>query len=401
MSLTLLIVIFVLGGLLGGRLFTLIKLPSVLGMVFVGVLSGYLFKVGGAFALEAVDIDSLNAITPFLKSFALTVILLRAGLGISRSTLRKTGVTALFMSFVPGIFEGTILLLSFHYFFNFSWAVAGLTAFMVAAVSPAVVVPSMLKLKEEGYGEKKEVPTIVMAGASVDDVVAITLFSLFLGMATGSETSLFEVLFTVPRAIILGVIPGVLVGFGLTWYLKNYNNKVRATEKGLILIMSALLLVDIGDTLQSAALLGVMAVGFVILERTPKIAHELSDKLGKIWVFAEIMLFVLIGFAVDLGALEGVGLTGVMVIAFGLLARSIGVMVATLFSPLNYKERLFCVIAYLPKATVQAALGGVALSRGVAQGEMILAIAVLSIVFTAPLGLIGINLFGKKLLDIE
>lgn len=390
MSLNTVFVLFLFGGWVFAKLFKSIKLPAVLGMVIWGVICS-------GFAKEKVP-AVLWDLEPSLKSFALTVILLRAGLGLSRKTLKKTGVTALLMSIIPGVFEGTALTLAFHYLFDFNWATSGLTAFMIAAVSPAVIVPSMLSFKEKGIGQKKEVPTIVLAGASLDDIFAITIFSLFLSAAVGEESSFAASALALPKSVLLGVIPGALIGYVLTLFLRKKQNLIRATEKTLVLLTAAMLLVEIGDLLHSAALLGVMTVGYMLFERANVVALELSQKLNKVWVFAEIILFVFIGFSVDLSVALKAGGPGILLIITGLLFRSLGVIIATGFSNLNWRERLFCVIAYIPKATVQAALGSVALSHNLPEGELILALAVLSIVFTAPLGLIGIELLGPKLL---
>ncbi len=391
MPFNLFVVLVLLGGWLLGRAFSRIGLPSVLGMVAWGICIGLFWR-------DQIP-PVLYPLEPYLKSFALIVILLRAGLGINKSTLQKAGVSAGLMTFVPAVFEGTALTVLIHWFFNFSWAVSGLTAFMLAAVSPAVIVPSMLNLKDKGYGRENEVPTIVLAGASVDDVFAITAFTVFLQMATTGQIAISRVLYEIPLSLLLGIIPGIIVGFALLWVFKKKFTAIRATEKALILLMIAVVLVQIGDWMHSAALLGVMTVGFILLEKEEKIAHELSRKLSKIWVVAEIVLFVLIGISVDPAVALGAGLKGVLVITIGLLFRSIGVLLATNWSDLSLKEKMFCIVAYIPKATVQAALGGVALANGLPQGELILAIAVLSIVYTAPLGLIGIKIGGKKLLS--
>lgn len=393
MSLNFLIALVLLGGWLFSRLFHLLKLPNVLGMVIFGILLG-------TYAGNRIP-ESLWEIEPLLKSMALIVILLRAGLGLSKATLQKAGITALLMAFVPCIFEGSALTLLFRILFGFSWSVSGLTAFMLAAVSPAVIVPSMLDLKERGFGKKNEVPTIVLAGASADDVFAITLYSVFLGLATSGPVDLMKTLLSIPLAIILGVVPGVILGWLLVLYFRRHHERIRATEKTLILLTGAMLLVQLGDRTHGAALLGVMTIGFILLEGAEHVAHELAGKMKKVWIFAEIVLFVLIGLSVDVPTALAAGGRGLLVITLGLMARSAGVLVATFRSRLSWKERGFCVIAYIPKATVQAALGSVALQNGIAEGETILAVAVLSIIFTAPLGLVGIKVFGKKLLDLE
>lgn len=392
MLFSLIIVVIILGGWVFGRLFSKVGLPNVLGMVICGIIIGFL--------LAGNMPQTLHDIEPFLKSFALIVILLRAGLAINNSTLKKIGLTAALMAIVPCVIEGTALTFVFQWLFGFDWVTAGLTGFMLAAVSPAIIVPSMLKLKDQGYASKNEVPTIVLAGASLDDVFAITIFTVFLGMATtSSQINLGAVLLSVPISIIVGIIPGIVTGGFLVWFFRRNFHSIRATEKAIVLLMLSVLIVQIGTLLESAAFLGIIAVGFILLQKEEKIANELSKKLSKLWVFAEILLFVLIGLSVDLNVAVAAGLTGLLAISIGLVFRFIGVLVATQFSKLTWKERLFCMISYTPKATVQAALGGVALYSGVAGGETILAIAVLSILFTAPLGLIGINFFKKRLLS--
>jgi NhaP-type Na+/H+ or K+/H+ antiporter len=391
-SLPLFTVLVLFGGWFLGRLTDKIKLPPVLGMVAAGLLLGFLFRNSAPPVLKEIE--------PFLKSFALIVILLRAGLGISRKALARSGVTAVLLSFVPCLFEGFSLMVVFHWLFGFYWAVSGLTGFMLAAVSPAVVVPSMLDLKAAGFGGKNDVTTAILAGASADDVFAITLFSLFLGFAGGGDVSPIKSLVMIPVSIAGGIVLGAAAGFLLVLYFHKRMARVRATEKTLILLTTALLLVQAGDWLHVAALLGVMTTGFILLEKMEPAAHELAGKLSKIWVFAQIILFVLIGFSVDPSVALGAGLKGLAALGVGLVFRSAGVLVATAFSPFNRNERLFCVISYLPKATVQAALGGVALSKGIPGGETILAIAVLAIVVTAPLGLILIRALGPRLLSV-
>ncbi len=391
MDLNIFIVIMLLGGWFMGKLFTRLKLPSVLGMLFWGIIFAYFYKAH----IPTVIGDS----EPFLKSFALIVILLRAGLGISKVTLKKVGITALLMSFIPCILEGITLLFLLHYFFDFSYVTSGLTAFMISAVSPAVIVPSMLDIKAKGIGETKEVPTIVLAGASIDDVFAITFFSIFLTLSSQGNIEIGKILLSIPVSLLLGILPGIVVGYFLIFYFKKRIKHIKSTEQTLILLTISMLLVKVGDIFHSAALLGIMTVGFIILEKANEIAHDLAQKLAGIWIFAEIILFVLIGLSVDLDVAYSSGLKGLLVISLGLLARSIGVWLATAFSNLNKKERLFCIFAYLPKATVQAALGSVALKMGIAEGETILALAVLAIVFTAPLGLILIKVFTPRLLS--
>jgi len=386
------------GGWLFGRIFERIKLPSVLGMTLWGIAISVILSLSNPNTANAWPAGFCDVV-PFIKSLALVVILLRAGLGISRSDLKSAGLAAILMTFIPCLFEGFALLGLFMLLFNFPPEVAGLCAFMLAAVSPAVVVPSMLELKSKGLGNNNGVITVVLAGASADDVFAITLFTLFLGLANpGQATSGLESIALIPVSILGGLALGLILGFVLAWWFKKYHTHIRATEKALLLLASSIFLVQVGDWIHLAGLLGIMAAGFVLLERAETQAHELADKLGKIWIFAQIALFVIIGMSIDVPTALAAGPKALLALALGLIARSIGVLVATGPSKMTFKERIFCVIAYLPKATVQAALGGVALSVGLPQGQTILAIAVLAIVSTAPLGLIGIRLSSKHLL---
>jgi len=393
MTLQLIIVLILVGGWLFGRLASRIGLPGVLGMTFWGVFIGTMWK-------DSIPAELWN-LAPFLKSLALIVILLRAGLGIRLSSLKKVGAVAIKMAFLPALAEASALTLLFHFFIGFDWNIAALAATLLSAVSPAAVVPSMLTLKEEGYGQDKDVPTMMLAGASLDNVTVITMFTMFLGFAGGENLSLVRTLLMVPWSLILGIIPGLIVGFFLVWFFEHFYTKIRATEKVLLLLGISITLVQVGEWINTAALLGIMTIGFVLLARAEKVAEELSLKLGKLWVFSEIVLFVLIGMSVQIDVALRAGPGALLLITGGLAARSLGVLLATAGSPLNRKEKLFSVIAYLPKATVQAALGAVPLQKGVAGGELILAYAVVAIIFTAPLGLIGIRKAGPRLLHID
>ncbi|MFO7730115.1 MAG: cation:proton antiporter [Spirochaetia bacterium] len=395
MPFNLFIVLFFVGGWAAGRLFSKLGLPSILGMVLFGLTLR--FFIPGFIPELIFELD------PFLKSLALVVILLRAGLGIYKSTLIKVGRAAIPMAFLPCLLEAGVLTVVYHALFSLPWITSALGAFMLAAVSPAVVVPSMLDFKEQGLGRRNEVPTIILAGASVDDVTAITFFSFFLMLSTGDiglagagTTFLF-----IPLSVAGGVAGGLVAGLILAGWFRRHHERIRATEKTLLLLMIAVVLVEIGNALHLAALLTVMTLGFVLLERAENVAHELAAKLSKVWVIAEIVLFVLIGMAVDIPVALEAGPRGIVLILIGLSARSIGVWISTSFEKkLTWRERVFCMCAYLPKATVQAALGTVPLAAGVAGGEVLLSIAVLSILLTAPLGLILIRTLGPRLLAV-
>ncbi len=395
-NLNVIFVTILLGGWLGGRIAARLKLPAILGMMAVGV--------GVGFALRDAAPDAFWEMAPLLRSTALIIILLRAGLGIRRAALARSGTTAALLSFLPCVLEGAILTAALHLLWGFPLFEAGTGAFMLAAVSPAVVVPSMLMLMEKGYGKAAEIPTTILAGASVDDVFAITAFTVFLNLASGpvgGDDTVARTVLLLPVGIAGGVGLGALVGFALAAWLTRHFDRIRATEKFLLVLVISIMVVHIGEYLHLAALLATMTIGFILLERAEHVAHELAGKLAKAWVFAEIILFVLIGAAADPLHALSVGLAGVATIVAGLAARSVGVMIAVAFSGFSWKERLFCVIAYLPKATVQAALGSVPLAAGLANGESLLSLAVLAILFTAPLGLVGIRLLGPRLLNMD
>lgn len=377
-------------GLIFNKLFKVIKLPGLLGMLILGI-------VVGPNMLNLISKDILT-ISPDLRKIALIVILLRAGLGINRSTLKKVGKTALKMSFLPCVIEGFAIAFVSKYILNISFIEAGMLGFIIAAVSPAVVVPQMLELINKGKGKENGVPTIILAASSIDDVFAITIFSTFLGLYGGSNISISGKLLSIPISILLGGGIGILIALLLIWIFKKFH--LRDTEKTLIILASGMLLTSLEDILKNivpvASLLGVMVVGFVLLDKYPKVANRISEKFNKVWVFAEILLFVLVGAQVDVKVIVHSGLLGLLVLFIGLVARSIGVYISLMGSNLNLKEKIFCIISFMPKATVQAAMGAVPLASGVASGNLILAIAVLSIIVTAPLGAVGIKYFGDK-----
>ncbi|MCB2290035.1 cation:proton antiporter [Clostridium sp. CS001] len=388
MSLAIIIIL----GLLSNKLFEKLKLPGLLGMLILGVLLG-------PYVTNIISADILR-ISPDLRKIALIIILLRAGLGIKKDTLNKVGIPALKMSCIPGIFEGLSIMFVASYILGITRVEAGMLGFIIAAVSPAVVVPPMLNFMSMGKGEKKGIPTIILAGASIDDVFAITIFSTFLGLYGGKSINIVRKVLDIPISIFIGVAIGVVVGIVLTIVFKKYH--IRDTKKTLILIASAIMLTGLEDVFKNivpiASLLGVMTIGFVLLEKYSKVANKISIKLSKVWVIAEILLFVLVGAQVNISVAVNSGILGLIIITLGLVARSVGVLVSLMGTNLNAKERLFCVISYIPKATVQAAMGAVPLAAGVKSGELILAIAVLSIIITAPIGAIGIKLGGEKLL---
>jgi NhaP-type Na+/H+ or K+/H+ antiporter len=397
--------ILILAALLGNLAFTRVRLPGILGMISAGVLLG-----PSGFDMIAPEILAFLKET---KTVALIVILIRAGLGINSRTLNRIGGPAVRMGFLPCLVEGVAVTAAAHLLLGLPFYAAGLLGFIIAAVSPAVVVPTMLELKEGGFGKEKEVPTLLLAGASLDNVTAITITGVFIGLAAGSSTGWGYLLLGVPAGVLLGLAIGAAIGFMLVYLFRRYP--MRDTRKVIVFMLVAMVFYDLTQhpslraLVPIAALLGIMATGFVILEKDNTLAHRLAAKFAKIWVLAEILLFVYIGAEVRVRDLSfdlvGVGL---LLLAIGLAARSAGVGLALARSALSSRERLFCVIAYLPKATVQAAMGAVPLtmvldgrmaSMTEADGQTILALAVLSIVVTAPLGAIGIGVGGSRLLE--
>lgn len=386
MSLALLL----LFGFIGMKLVNLTRLPGLIGLLIIGILFG-------PYVLGLLDQDLL-LISQDLRLFALIIILIRAGLGLQRNQVKKVGGPALRLSVIPCVFEGFTVAIAAYFLLGFSFAEAGMLGFILAAVSPAVVVPSMLELEREGYGTDKEIPTLLLAGASVDDVFAITFFGFFLSLGTGVQQNIFLVMAKIPYSIIGGILGGIVLAMLLLIVFKWRRFNSRNTEQLLLLLATAILYYYIGEGVGFASLLGIMALGFVILERTPKIANLFSAKLTKIWLFAQIILFTLVGAEVNIEVALEAGLIGLVVILVGLVGRSFGVWLSTIGTSLSLQERIFCMIAYLPKATVQAAIGSLPLAAGVEAGGVILALAVLSILITAPLGAIGIKLSASRLL---
>lgn len=384
--------VILLLGLSAKRIFEKLRVPGLLGMLILGVLIG-------PHGFNLLQEDMLQ-ISGDLRSIALIIILLRAGLGINKDDLGKVGTTALKMSCIPGFIEGLFIALASVSFLEFTFVQGGILGFIIAAVSPAVIIPSMLKLMENNISTKKEIPILILAGASIDDVFAITIFSAFLGLYSGSHINIGIQLLNIPMSILLGIMAGVIIGLILIKIFNKYY--IRDTKKVLLILGFSILLNQLESVLktklQIASLLGVMTIGFVIIEKLPNIGARLSNKFDKIWILAENLLFVLVGAQVDVNVALKAGGVGIIIILIGLIGRSIGVLISLLGTDYNWKERLFCVIAYIPKATVQAAIGTVPLSLGVESGDTILAIAVLSILITAPLGAIGIHCSSEKLL---
>lgn len=380
--------------------FRRIRIPGLIGMLLVGVILG-------PYALAFID-PSLLAIGPDLRLIALIVILLRVGFELSRSTLHRIGGRALLLAFIPATIEGAAITICGPWLLGLSLLESALLGSVLAAVSPAVVVPSMIRFMKERRGAAKDIPSMIMAAASVDDVYVIVAHTAILGVYVGHQVNLATQIASVPFSLILGIAVGIAVGIGLYKLFDRFNP--RATKRVLIVIALSILLVRLQHILSGvlpfAGLVSAMAIGFIILEKREHMAHELSAKLAKTWVFAEIILFSMVGAQVNIGIVWQAGVMGAAIIGLGLLARSIGVGLCLLGSQLNRRERFFVAVAYSPKATVQAAIGSAPLlamrSAGMdtAPGELILAIAVLSIFLTAPTGAWAINVLGRRVLEI-
>ena len=366
------------------------KVPSLIGMLATGVVLGpYVFNL-----LDS----SILGISAELRKIALIIILTRAGLGLDLSELKKIGRPAVLMCFVPASFEliGIIILAS--NLMGLTILEAAIMGAVLAAVSPAVVVPRMVKLMDEGYGTKEGIPQLILAGASVDDVYVIVLFSTFVGMMQGEGVSVLR-LINIPVSILLGILIGLLLGFVLAFFFKKVH--IRDTSKVLIILSVSFLLVVFEDKLTTpitfSALISIMFIGIGLQRKREEVAKRLSVKYGKLWVAAEVFLFVLVGATVNIGYLGKVGVKALIVIIGALAFRMLGVFVCLIGTSLKKMERLFVMMAYTPKATVQAAIGGIPLTLGFACGDTVLTVAVLAIVLTAPLGAFAIDLSYKKL----
>lgn len=391
--LTSLAFIFLLGLILGA-LFTKLKLPALLGMILTGIILG-------PYALNLLD-NSILSISPSLRQLALVIILTRAGLAMNIEDLNRVGRPALLMCFLPALFEITGTVLIAPKLLGITVLEAAIIGSVIAAVSPAVVVPRMLKLIEEKRGTGKSIPQLIMAGASVDDVFVIVLFTSFLGFEKGGGLSAIKLIY-VPVSIIVGIIAGLIVGYILVKFFKKFH--MRDSVKVVILLSMSFLLLElekrIGEKVPFSALIAVMSIGIGILKNYDVLAKRLSAKFSKLWVAAEILLFVLVGATVDIKYAVAAGILAVILILGALVFRMAGVFCCLLGSRLNTKERAFTMMAYTPKATVQAAIGGIPLAMGLACGELTLTVAVLSILVTAPLGAFAIDYSYKKLLKKE
>lgn len=379
-------------GMFMGWICQKMKLPALLGMLITGIILG-------PYGLNLLD-GSILGISAELRKIALIIILTRAGLGLDLSGLKKIGRPAVLMCFVPASFELLGMILLAPKLMGLSVLESAVMGAVLAAVSPAVVVPRMVKLMDEGYGVKEGIPQLILAGASVDDVYVIVLFSTFVGMMQGEGASILKFV-NIPVSIFFGIAIGLFLGVLLAYFFKKVH--IRDTSKVLIILSISFLLVVIEDKLTTAitfsSLIAVMFIGIGLQKKREAVAKRLSVKYGKLWVAAEVFLFVLVGATVNIEYLGKVGAKAFVVIIGALIFRMFGVFVCLLRTNLKRKEQLFAMMAYTPKATVQAAIGGIPLALGLACGDTVLTVAVLAIVFTAPLGAFAIDLSYKKLLN--
>ena len=385
-------------GLAMGAICQKLKLPRIIGMLVTGI-------VLGPYVLNLLD-PSILGISADLRKMALIIILLKAGLSLDLADLKKAGRSAVMMAFVPASFEIVGYIVFAPMILGVSRVEAAVMGAVLGAVSPAVVVPRMVGLMEKKYGTKKAIPQMILAGASCDDIFVIVLFTTFLSMAQGGSAHVMDFV-NIPISIVLGVLLGAVVGYALYLFFETaYARKhcVRNSMKVIIVLGFSFLLIAIEGWLEGkvsvSGLLAVVSMACVLkFKSTEFVSKRLSEKFGKLWLAAEVVLFVLVGAAVDIRYTLSAGLAAVLMIAVALVCRTVGVLLCVTGTQLSWKERIFCVIAYLPKATVQAAIGSVPLSAGLPSGKIILSVAVLAIIITAPIGAIGIDCSYKTLLE--
>ncbi len=387
-------------GLAMGAICQRLKLPRIIGMLVTGIILG-------PYVLDLLD-PSILSISADLRKIALIIILIKAGLSLDISDLKKAGRSAILMSFIPATFEIIGYLIFAPVLLKINRVEAAVMGAVLAAVSPAVVVPRMVNLIEQKYGTQKAIPQMIMAGASCDDIFVIVLFTTFLSMVQGGQVNIINFI-NIPVSIILGILLGAVTGYAMYLFFETaYARKhyVRNSMKVIIVLGVSFLLVSIESWLEGkisvSGLLAVVSMACVIkMKSTTLVSKRLSEKFGKLWLAAEVMLFVLVGAVVDIRYTLSAGIFAVFMIIIALIFRAVGVLICTVGTNLTWKERAFCVIAYLPKATVQAAIGSVPLAAGLPCGRLVLSVAVLAIIITAPLGAIGIDSTYKKILAKE
>ena len=391
--------IFLFGLLMSG-ICKRLKLPGIIGMLLTGVILG-------PFVLNLLD-TSILTISADLRQIALIIILIKAGLTLNLSDLKKVGRPAIMMSFVPACFEILAFVLLAPKILGLTVIESAVMGAVLSAVSPAVVIPRMVNLMEDKYGTEKSIPQLIMAGASCDDIFVIVLFSTFLGMAQGGSADIMSFV-NIPVSIVSGIILGSIVGIIVYIFFENaYKSQryIRNSVKVIVILGIAFMLMSLEKLLENvisiSGLLAVVSMACVIkIKSNPNVTKRLSEKFGKLWLAAEVILFVLVGAAVDIRYTMDAGLSAVLMILLALVFRSLGVWLCLIGTSLNLKEKIFCVISYLPKATVQAAIGSVPLAVGLPCGKLVLSVAVLAILITAPLGAIGMDLTYKRMLIKE
>ena len=385
------IALILLFGLLLGWIFSKLKLPSLLGMIILGIILG-------PHALDLID-ESILMISGDLRQIALVIILTRAGLSLDLSDLKKVGRPAVLMCFVPACAEILGTVLSAPVLLKVSFLEAGIIGSVIAAVSPAVIVPRMIKMIDEGYGTNKSIPQLILAGASVDDVFVIVIFTALTTLASTGTISAGS--FTqIPISIALGILLGFAVGAVLVLFFQRYH--MRDSVKIMIILSISFLLLEVQNRLEGtipvSGLLAIMSMGIIIKQKYDVLASRLSIKYNKLWLGAEIFLFVLVGAVVDPKYVVSAGVASILLIVGALLFRMLGVAFSLIRTDLLKKERLFCMLAYTPKATVQAAIGAIPLSMGLDCGNTVLTVAVLAILITAPFGAVCVDNLYKRLL---
>lgn len=382
------LILFV-GGIITGKLIEKLYLPKLMGMIAFGCLANVYLKIIDPLALEFGGI---------LKNLALVIVLLIAGLGIKKEQIKKVGRPAILLSIIPVSIEGLMVMFLSMKILKLPMIQAGILGFIIAAVSPAILVPAMVDLIKKGLGKKKAIPQMLLTGASADDSVAIAMFTSFMGMYLGTSSSIIKNLITIPISIIIGIIVGILIAV----IAGEVSKKIKSKFFQTILVGGMAIGIRIIETLYHLkyfnSLLGIMVIGYVITNYYQWLGNNIMDGLGKAWSVGSIFLFTLVGTAIDPSLIGNIFYVGSIIIFISLVVRSIGVLIALIGTNLNIKERLFCVIAYLPKATVQSAKAGIPIQMGVVGGELIQAMAILSVIITAPIGAIGIKLSANKLL---
>lgn len=385
--------LIIVAGLAAGFIFDKMKLPGLIGMLAAGILFG-------PYVLDFFP-PQVMIVSGDFRKIALIVILLRAGFELRKDALKRIGKAAVFMSIIPAVFEMAAVTVVAPIFLGITILEGAILGAILAAVSPAVVVPLMIEFMEKSRGAQKGIPTLILGASSLDDVFVIVIFTVLLGVQTGGGSSWLSSVWAIPVSVFTGIAIGLLMGYLLYRIFIRYD--WQPPKRTLLILGVSIFLTWLETRLEGilpmASLLGVMAIGFIILEKSEAIAHLISRKLKHLWVFAELLLFVLVGAQVNIHVAWKSGLAGIAVIFTGLIFRSIGTWVSLTGNNFSSSEKFFCIVAYIPKATVQAAIGAIPLASGVASGEVILAVAVLSIILTAPIGAAAIRFFGEKILD--